>query len=256
MLSKRFGARCAAVGIFLVLTMGAIGCRADEPGQEQIDARLLDAVRRGDLNACEQALNQGASIHAIDAQGNNAVLNAVEGQQPVLLRRFLEQGVDPNVRGGSGFTPLTRAAMNADLQSLHWLLAAGADPNRKNVLGNAPLHLAVQFHHPAVLDALAAAGARLDETNATGETALVVAIRHADQPAFDRLLALGANPVVRDRSGCSALFWAIYENQHDMALKLAKHGALGDTRCHDGGYTPRQLAEFLSYDDVLSALSK
>lgn len=252
----RHRARFSAVGLFIALMVAAIGCHADEPGQEQIDARLLDAVRRGDLSACELALNQGASVHAVDAQGNNAVLNAVEGQQPLLLRKFLEQGVDPNTRGGSGFTPLTYAAMHADLQSVRMLLKAGADPNRKQVLGSAPLHLAVQFHHPAVLDALVASGARLDETNAAGETALMVAIRNADRSAFDRLLTLGANPAVRDRSGCSALFWAIFENQHDMAVSLAEHGALGDTRCNDGGYTPRQMAGFLGYDDVLSALSR
>lgn len=170
----------------------ALPCRADEIRQEDVDASLIQAVGRGDMDGYNRAVGLGGNIHATDRHGNNAVLAATEGQQHALLRRLLDQGVNPDIRGGSGFTPLTYAALHGEAGDLRLLLKAGADPNSKNAIGSTPLHLAAEFGHDELIGDLVGAGARVDAVNSAGETPLVVAIRAGRRGAVDRLLALGA----------------------------------------------------------------
>lgn len=243
-------ALCAALAFGVAAQPGF----AAELSQDDLNFSLIQAAGRGDMTSFNLALGLGANIHAMDRQGNNAVLLATEGQQSQMLRMLLEKGVDPDARGGSGFTPLTYAAMRGLSRDMRLLLKAGADPNKRNAAGDGPLHLAVAFGHSDLVPLLIAAGARIEERNAADETSLIVAIRSGNRQAFNSILALGALSNVHDKTGRSALFWAILENQEEMAVALIENGA--DFDMASEGYTPLQLARILKHAKALEALSK
>jgi hypothetical protein len=120
-----------------------------------MDARLLTAVREGDVvgvyTLLEQGANPSAGLHPAALTGNTLIIrgllragadinamHASEGGTPLLfaavkgkaqaVRLLLEKGADPNARGDDGRTPLHWAARAGSVESVEYLLRAGADP--------------------------------------------------------------------------------------------------------------------------------
>ena len=91
----------------LALSLVPATVAAFDVAQEDLNTSLIHAAGQGDLRSFNLALGMGANINAIDRNGNNAVLLAVQGQQHAMLRMLLDKGVKPDARGSSGFTPLT-----------------------------------------------------------------------------------------------------------------------------------------------------
>jgi len=230
------------------------GSMAAEVRQEDVDESMIAAAGQGDMTTFNIAIGLGANLNAVDRHGNNAVLAATRGDRTELLRTLLDKGVDPNKLGGSGFTPLTYAAMEGSARKVQLLLKAGARPNQPNALGETPLHLAVQFGRVDVIALLAASGSRVDTPNAVGETALISAIRANQAEAFAALLALGAATNVNDRNSDSALVLAIQEDRERMALALVEKGARFDPLPRH--YSPLQLARFMGHTSVIDAMEK
>jgi len=224
---------CAACVLALPASFAADISQAD------LDGSLIRAAGNGDLRSFNLVLGLGANIRAVDAQGNNAVLAATEGAQPALLRIALDGGASPNVRGASGFTPLTYAAMQGSLPMFRLLLKAGANVNLKNANGDTPLHLAVAFKRAEIMADLLPV-ARIEMRNAGGETPLMVAVRVNNQSALERLLAQGADPNAAGNMGETPLVMAILEDRGALALELVETGARFDAVL--GTYTPLRLA--------------
>jgi ankyrin repeat protein len=247
-------ARVILLGLLLALAVGPHAGIAADVAQEDLNASLIHAAGHGDTVSFNLALSLGANMNAIDRHGNNAVLLATQGEQHVMLRILLDKGVNPDARGGSGFTPLTYAALHGLTADARRLLKTGADPDRHSAPGDAPLHLAVAFGHNDLIAELVGAGAHIEDINAAGETALIVAIRADNRRGFDTLLALGARPGVYDKTGRSALFWAILEDHPAMAVTLVESGARFDSL--SDGYTPLQMARIMHHSDVVAALTR
>lgn len=172
-----------------------------EPSQSQeskdLDNKLLDAVRSGDLSTTQQVLSAGAPIHrhtpldilsAPPAQqiplfelftrhgwtpntpiyyGDVLLLHIVTNRP--LLKWFLEHGADPNLgkqpnhwdRMGPSVTSgaaLTQAARAGDLEAVRLLLDAGARPQNGDLLVGTPLHAAAGACPPGTWS-----GAKLNE---------------------------------------------------------------------------------------------
>jgi ankyrin repeat protein len=225
---------------------------ATDISQDDLDESLVNAAGQGDMNSFNIALALGANLNAVDRRGNNAVLAATQGNRAPLLRTLLDKGVNPDVHGSSGFTPLTFAAMDGSLANVQLLLKAGANPNQRNALGETPLHLAARFGHSAIIKLLVAAGTRLDDENAASETPLITAILANKLDAFETLMTLGANPNVIDANNQSALYLAILEDHELMAHTLIERGARFDPRPRQ--YTPLKMARFMGHVRVVDAL--
>ena len=240
------------LAVLLVLVTWPLTNSAAEVSQEDLNANLIAAAGQGRLASFNLVLGQGANIHAVDRHGNNAVLMATQGRQFAMLRTLLDKGVNPDVRGGTGFTPLTYVALHGLNGELQLLLKAGADPNLRNARGDAPLHLAVEFGRHEIVAELIRAGARIEGLNAAGETPLIIAVRLDNRKAFDTLLAQGARAGVQDSTGRSALFLAIWESREAMALALIENGAGFDSSFD--GQTPLRMAQLMQQSRVVEAL--
>lgn len=221
-----------------------------EISQDDLNRSLSYAARQGDMGSFNTALALGASLYARDRDGNNAVLMAVQGRQNSLLRTLLDKGVETDLVGSSGQTPLTAATINGDLLQIRLLLKAGARPDLRNARGESPAHLAVALRRNEILTELIKVGINSDLLNDDGETPLIIAIRNDNKEAFDALLAVRTDVNLKDRAGRPPLFWAVMENHEDMALALTEKGSRIDVK--SDGYTPLQLARMMGHQRLLA----
>ena len=136
--------------------------------------------------------------------------------------RCLEAGMNPNVRGENGGTPLHSVASHfyfsseeSGIKKIKALVAAGADPNAQDKNGLTPLHEAVLFSNwepepgrvprPSavlgIIEALLAVGADLNVRDKSGETPLHRAAFKAELDVIKALLDAGADPKAKVEGG-------------------------------------------------------
>lgn len=157
------------------------------------DHRLIDAVKRSDLQAVEA---------------------------------LLKEGVDVNAREGDGATALHWAAHQDDRAMVERLVRAGAGVQAANDLGVTPLLLACTNGSAAVVDVLLAAGAKPNATAEGRETPLMVASWTGNVEVVQRLLAAGADVNAKEGSRQqTALMWAASERHPDVVRLLVRSGA-------------------------------
>ena len=94
--------------------------------------------------------------------GASALHLAAYFDLPELVKRYLTDGMDANIRAGMDDTPLVWASEVGNLQCVNDLLWLGhADPNLCELDGWTPLHWAAANGHADVAAALLSAGARM-----------------------------------------------------------------------------------------------
>lgn len=71
-------------------------------------ARLLQAIRNGDLVAVEALIAAGADVNAADG-GQTPLGSAIEHMRVDIARRLIAVGADVNHDPGDGWTPLVHA---------------------------------------------------------------------------------------------------------------------------------------------------
>ncbi|KFA56551.1 hypothetical protein S40293_01035 [Stachybotrys chartarum IBT 40293] len=176
---------------------------------------LYGAISRGHLPTAKLLIDRGASLYVAGRQpltiasmphhirageGLTALHIAVHGDRAQVVRFLLRQpGVDPNVQGVDGITPLHLACdALVDLDTIRVLLGAGADPNM--VVGSSQessLHLAAantSYSGIQALKMLLAAGGNIEARDLDGKTPLLHACKFESSSAIRFLLASGANP--------------------------------------------------------------
>ena len=108
-----------------------------------------------------------------------------------LLERVLEGGVDPDVVGEAGITPLSHAVWTHNLEQAEVLLKHGANPNLASLNGNTTLHILADEtgrflsrraitpeRHLELARALVRAGVDVKARNSQGLTAQELAVKN------------------------------------------------------------------------------
>ncbi|MFH0944461.1 MAG: ankyrin repeat domain-containing protein [Planctomycetota bacterium] len=223
-----------------------------EPGGE-LDESLLSAATRGDAEAVQKLLFQGANVLHIGAGGRTALHLAAEGGH-LEAARILASAPPPDsprqnpgeISDDSGglfsnnYDPDKPATERDDAAFEDRLKAMSFDSYMEDVervlatqddAGLTPLHLAVAGGHFDVADLLVGMGAGLETADQTGMTALHAAAVTADDALCALLLAKGASPYARNNAGQTPLDLAGSE-----ALKRRLKGAL-DKLANDPEHT-------------------
>src|SRR5262245_663797 len=120
-------------------------------------------ARIGGLSA---AVMLAASIAANAA--DLRLIDAVQKQDPQLVRKLLEQKIDVNARSDDGSTALLWAAHFDDIETGSLLVRAGADPNAANSFRVTALSETCTNASAAFVDLLLKAGANPNTPIATG----------------------------------------------------------------------------------------
>lgn len=100
---------------------------------------LMASTWSGNVDVTKALIAAGANVNA-DPQGASALLLAAGTPYTDVVQVLIEAGADVNAGiGGSGGTPLFRAALNGRVEQVQMLLASHADPNARDSFGRTAL---------------------------------------------------------------------------------------------------------------------
>jgi rhodanese-related sulfurtransferase len=122
---------------------------------------LMEAARLAPPALVEELLAAGADVHAVDADGNQALWLACVGEISENIQLLIHAGADIDHVNVNGATPLMFAASSGRAGVVAQLLAAGADPQLETDLGLTALDMASTRE---CLDLMRAAVRRRSET--------------------------------------------------------------------------------------------
>lgn len=115
--------------------------------QKNLEMKLFEAARAGDMARVKKLLTEGAGVNARDELDWTSLMHACSKRQRELAKFLLFQGADVNAHDRLGWTPLMIAAGNGDAQLVKLLLEKGADRDARNVYGEtAGIRAAVGKH--------------------------------------------------------------------------------------------------------------
>lgn len=97
---------------------------------DQLDRQLRQAAQTGNLEAVNEALNQGANVNTPGEIGDTALNLAAEFGRLEVVLRLLEAGADIEHLGGGQKTPLMNATFAGQTPVVKLLLSRGARINR------------------------------------------------------------------------------------------------------------------------------
>ena len=181
-----------------IATVGLVGC-----GNSEANQALLDAAKFGDIEAAQEAIEDGADVNAI-----------------------------VNER-----TPFSAATWKGQTEIVKLLIAEGADVNTKDERRETPLHWAVEYGHTEIAELLMAKDADVNAKDMHSKTPLHWAARKGSTQFIELLIAKGANVNAKDSieqkffqatlpsKERTPLDLATLHKQQQVADLLRKHGA-------------------------------
>lgn len=182
------------------------------------------ALHIGNFDVVLVLIAHGADIKYVDAQGNNILMNAVHFENSQALLILLQMKCfDVNDMVNLQYqTPLSLAAERGNLGMMLLLINHGANTKYIDPEGNTVLMKAL-CNSQVVELLLSRAEVDANATNALQKTAIMMAIEQHCKKSFEILLLRSVDLEVVDITGKTALLYAIFQNETDMALKLLEH---------------------------------
>lgn len=234
------------------------------------NARLVDAVQRGDLTAVQDALRQGASADARTGwegqpQLTPVTLLAAQGlsdkrEKFLPIFHLLIHNVSaPNAADDdTGRTLLMAAVDMDDLDSVKRLVEKGADVNARQTRwpsgGSALLDAVTQGGvKDQTLSPITACllehGAAVNVADENGATPLMQAAGMNKTEAVRALLARGADPAARDKHGWTALRYAAMRGWGDVIAVLRDRSPMDLSEAAQFGDAARVRAHLEAGED-------
>lgn len=176
--------------------------------QETLDARVMAAVKAGDIPRLQKAAAEGGNVNHHRSWGEEAPLvEAINAGKPDMVAALLALGAKPNLKMGyRDMTPMVIAVKKGNADILRQMLDAGGHAEARTETGLSLFTYAVAAKNDALADMLLAAGAKPDAGGEGGSwTALFYAARNNDEKRVRQLLALGARTYLNDADGRSVL---------------------------------------------------
>jgi hypothetical protein len=148
----------------------------------------------------------------------------VESGNVEQLRKWLDDGLDPDFIADRIGTGLMIAAWRGDIPMMELLVERGADVNKSNELGEQALMHASWRGQAAAVKWLLAKGARING-DPMQWSALHYAVFAGHGEVAQLLLDNGADINARSTNGSSVLMMAVYEGHEDLVRQLLTRGA-------------------------------
>ena len=138
-----------------------------------------------------------------------ALLDAATDGKLDIVKRCLEEGADPNVKDGDGYTPFLLAIGEGCNEVCEHLLRSGASALEVNRLGASAMHIAASAGNIAGLELAYREGVANERGDRYGQTPLMDAVNSGQEESIRWLLSHGANVNARDNDG-----WACLHNAY------------------------------------------
>ena len=166
------------------------------------------------------------------------------------VNRCLQAGADPNVRGERSSTPLSRAVIEGNAETVVALLNAGADVNALSA-GSTPLHYAALFQKAEAVTKLIEAGADPNARSSGGDTPLHRAAGSGTVEILTALLKAGADVNVRGSDGLTPLMYAVAAPKRAKVMRILLEVGADPNARGAAGWSPLHNA---SYAEAVEAL--
>jgi|WetSurMetagenome_2_1015567.scaffolds.fasta_scaffold384122_2 uncharacterized protein len=144
------------------------------------------------------------------------------------VRRFLDNGINPDTQGLKGWTALRMAAVKDKFDIARELLEKGARVDASNYTGQTALMMACFYGHYDMVLLLLSYGANPNLANCGGRTPLMIATSEGHAAIIEVLLELKPkiDVNVTDRNGKTALDMAFDYGHENVAYLLLSEGAV------------------------------
>jgi ankyrin repeat protein len=230
-----------------------VACLAS-PGAQGTDTRLIQAVKREDIEAVRALLKQRADVRATANDGFTALHWAAQRDNLQLAGLLLDAGADPRAASRYRISPLYLAALNGSVSIIERLLDAGADANSTAHEGQTMLMTAALAGKADAVRLLVTRGARVDEREPyRGQTALMWAASEGNAAAAEVLIEAGADVHAKSTAGFTPLLFAVRNAHIEMTKALLAHGANVNDAAPDGT-TALGMAAVNAYFELAAAL--
>ena len=187
MSSLRYSAKL--LGLFAAVVLAAATSMTFDP-------ELIDAVRRGDVDAVRSLVRQGLDVNGAQGDGLTPLHLAATNGGAEIAEILVYAGANLEARTRNGaHTPLHVASRGGHSGVIEILLGAGADLAVRTTNGSTPLHFAAVSGVPSATEVLLDHGAEVDaREHAAGQTPLIYAASSNYLEAVKVLLAWDADP--------------------------------------------------------------
>jgi ankyrin repeat protein len=216
---------------------------------ETVNQQLfLDAVENNNPDVVKKLLEQGLDPNSRLGGGKTVLYHAVEKGYEKVAMVLLDKGADSKNTGGT--LPILELAVRSNMiHVVKHVLDAGANPDIRTNEGFNLAEIAVYKGYPEVLELLLSkkAGVKLDY-------AVLWAIRDGKGKAVPVLLKYGANPNVLSQQGDPALWLAVSGNQEEAIEALLKNKAIPNVYSERLGNTALGLAAYIGNIRVVQML--
>lgn len=172
-------------------------------------------------------IENGANVN-FNAKSSPALIEAVRLQKPRLIKLLIASGADVNYQFGSGITAYTYAAEMGDKEIKGILIKAGANvrigvAEYQKEWGENAFFQAAADGRTDVVEAMLASGTNANLANEVGK--MTALMRAKEVSTVDSLIAAGADVNLQDKSGHTALMWAVLFRLSGIVEKLIVAGA-------------------------------
>ncbi|OAP61529.1 hypothetical protein AYL99_03732 [Fonsecaea erecta] len=205
-----------------------------EGDKEDVDAKLLEAAKDGDVVGLVRCLKKEADIGTKNAFGCTALhIAALCGSEEVTRILLARHNLNIHAQDDDGETALYQAAASGKEKITELLLKAGADVGIQTTEGDTALHRAVSENHLQIVKLLLGKGEsttiritreetarRVNERNGKGETALHVAAQSGKGDIVKLLLECGVDVSALNKEQKTALYQAFECEEIDVVRHL------------------------------------
>lgn len=192
-------------------------------GAVQAATSVEDFVKAAEFNdprVIQRQLQLGIDPNLTDTRGRSALFTAVrEGSESALSALLASTKVNVDAVNADGETPLMLAAIRGSLPMAQALVKRGAAVNRS---GWTPLHYACSGPDNGVAAFLIAQGAELNARSENGTTPLMMAARYGGGDLVPLLLKAGAEPRAANEQELTAADFAVRGGRDAMAKELRR----------------------------------
>jgi ankyrin repeat protein len=221
--------------------------------KEELNTRLLECVKSGDLECVKDALRAGADVNIKNRFGDTALLVAVSYRKLELVKELIKAGANVNEKKLHGIPVLIVACIEGrTTEIVKELIKAGANINSQDNYGRTALIYSSSANKLEIVKELIKAGADINLENKNGGTAMSVTDN------FDIIKALidaGADINYKDNNGNTKIYLAAMDEKYELVKSLLTLPSL-DTMITYKGKTLLDLAEGNSFIPSINKLIK
>ncbi len=243
-----------------------------------INAKLFQAVKKGDINEVRRLISEEANVNAEDDDEKTPLHFAAENGHEEVVKALLNKGANVNATDNKEETPfdlttnekiktllqntaeLLKVAKSGDIQKVNSLINEGANVNATDQNGKTPLHwAAVKGHKEAVEALLGKEGIDVNLADKKKDTPLHSVLKkdNIDINVLNALLgAEGINVNIKDElRKWTPLHWAVVKGHKEVVKALlGKDGINVNIGGQYGKKTPLHLAAQNNNKEVVEAL--